>query len=200
MSVSKRVISGWANRVRNMVLASQFVTRAVRCGSFLAQSALRLPLFHGMHRFIGPLLLREGCRLIQVPVNHRPRLYGRSHYNFWNRSLACDHRSVRCRLADAPAGSLSRDPDVAITEVSAGSSNRDTGSSRCTTETRRAKPCRTWSFWLAVGFLGQAFFTARFLVQWLASEKKRDSVVPVAFWWLSLLGGIALLLVCDFPP
>jgi lipid-A-disaccharide synthase-like uncharacterized protein len=48
-------------------------------------------------------------------------------------------------------------------------------------------------FWLSVGFLGQAFFTARFLVQWLASEKKRKSVVPVAFWWLSLLGGTAIL-------
>ena len=68
-------------------LASPFATRAVRFGSFLARSALRLPLFHGMHRFIGPLLLREGCKLIQVPVNHRPRASGRSHYNLWNRSL-----------------------------------------------------------------------------------------------------------------
>jgi lipid-A-disaccharide synthase-like uncharacterized protein len=49
------------------------------------------------------------------------------------------------------------------------------------------------SFWLTIGFLGQAIFTARFLVQWMASEKKRDAVVPVAFWWLSLLGGAALL-------
>src|SRR3954469_14585942 len=49
------------------------------------------------------------------------------------------------------------------------------------------------TFWLVVGFLGQATFTARFLVQWIASEKERDSVVPVAFWWLSLLGGVALL-------
>jgi lipid-A-disaccharide synthase-like uncharacterized protein len=48
-------------------------------------------------------------------------------------------------------------------------------------------------FWLTVGFLGQALFTARFLVQWLASEKERRSVVPVAFWWLSLLGGAAIL-------
>jgi lipid-A-disaccharide synthase-like uncharacterized protein len=47
--------------------------------------------------------------------------------------------------------------------------------------------------WLAVGFAGQAFFTARFAVQWAVSEKKRDSVVPVAFWWLSLLGGTTLL-------
>src|SRR3954453_3468839 len=47
--------------------------------------------------------------------------------------------------------------------------------------------------WLIVGFAGQAIFTARFLVQWIASERKRDSVVPVAFWWLSLLGGLTLL-------
>lgn len=47
--------------------------------------------------------------------------------------------------------------------------------------------------WLVIGFTGQALFTARFLVQWLVSEKKRDSVVPEAFWWLSLLGGLTLL-------
>jgi lipid-A-disaccharide synthase-like uncharacterized protein len=47
--------------------------------------------------------------------------------------------------------------------------------------------------WQIVGFVGQGLFTARFLVQWLASEKKGDTVVPVAFWWLSLLGGINLL-------
>jgi len=46
--------------------------------------------------------------------------------------------------------------------------------------------------WSAVGYAGQALFTSRFLVQWAASEKKRDAVVPVAFWWLSLGGGLAL--------
>jgi lipid-A-disaccharide synthase-like uncharacterized protein len=49
------------------------------------------------------------------------------------------------------------------------------------------------TFWLVIGFMGQALFTARFLVQWVASEKQRDAVVPIAFWWLSLLGGTALL-------
>jgi lipid-A-disaccharide synthase-like uncharacterized protein len=49
------------------------------------------------------------------------------------------------------------------------------------------------AFWLTIGFVGQALFTARFLVQWVVSEKKRASVVPAAFWWLSLLGGAALL-------
>jgi lipid-A-disaccharide synthase-like uncharacterized protein len=49
------------------------------------------------------------------------------------------------------------------------------------------------AFWLIIGFIGQTLFTARFLVQWVASERKHDSVVPVSFWWLSLAGGVALL-------
>ena len=54
-------------------------------------------------------------------------------------------------------------------------------------------PPSATGFWLAIGFAGQAVFTARFLVQWAVSEKSRDSVVPVAFWWLSLAGGLTLL-------
>lgn len=46
--------------------------------------------------------------------------------------------------------------------------------------------------WVGLGFVGQAAFFARMLVQWLASERKRESVVPVAFWWLSLIGGVML--------
>ncbi|WP_133126937.1 lipid-A-disaccharide synthase N-terminal domain-containing protein [Legionella nagasakiensis] len=47
--------------------------------------------------------------------------------------------------------------------------------------------------WLGIGLLGQAIFSARFIVQWLVSEKEKRSVIPVAFWYLSLLGGITLL-------
>jgi lipid-A-disaccharide synthase-like uncharacterized protein len=54
------------------------------------------------------------------------------------------------------------------------------------------------TFWLTIGFLGQAIFTARFLVQWMVSERRQDSVVPVAFWWLSLLGGVTLLAYAVF--
>ncbi|KTD25988.1 MULTISPECIES: lipid-A-disaccharide synthase N-terminal domain-containing protein [Legionella] len=49
-------------------------------------------------------------------------------------------------------------------------------------------------FWLAIGFIGQGIFSARFIVQWLVSEKEKKSVIPVAFWYLSLFGGITLLL------
>ena len=47
--------------------------------------------------------------------------------------------------------------------------------------------------WLVIGFAGQALFTARFLVQWLASERAKRSVVPLAFWYFSLGGGLTLL-------
>jgi lipid-A-disaccharide synthase-like uncharacterized protein len=50
----------------------------------------------------------------------------------------------------------------------------------------------TTTVWLAIGFLGQALFTGRFLMQWLVSETKQASVIPEAFWWLSLAGGVAL--------
>ena len=43
--------------------------------------------------------------------------------------------------------------------------------------------------WKAFGFLGQIFFTLRFLVQWVVSERAGRSTVPVAVWYLSLLGG-----------
>jgi lipid-A-disaccharide synthase-like uncharacterized protein len=49
------------------------------------------------------------------------------------------------------------------------------------------------TFWLLVGFVGQGLFTARFVVQWLVSEHRQHSVIPEAFWWLSLGGGLALL-------
>ncbi|MEO0481214.1 MAG: lipid-A-disaccharide synthase N-terminal domain-containing protein [Planctomycetota bacterium] len=47
--------------------------------------------------------------------------------------------------------------------------------------------------WVLLGFAGQAAFFGRMLVQWLASEKNKRSVVPEVFWWLSLFGAIALL-------
>ncbi len=48
-------------------------------------------------------------------------------------------------------------------------------------------------FWLVFGFVGQAMFTMRFIVQWIASEKKKESVIPLSFWYLSLAGGLIVL-------
>ncbi len=48
----------------------------------------------------------------------------------------------------------------------------------------------SWDWWVAFGLLGQALFGSRFLVQWFASEKRKQSYIPTAFWYLSLIGGI----------
>lgn len=85
--ISRRFISRWANLVRNAILGQSIRDTGCSVRIFSRATALRLPMFQGMHRFMGPLLLREGCNVIQVPVNHRPRIYGCSHYNLWNRSL-----------------------------------------------------------------------------------------------------------------
>jgi lipid-A-disaccharide synthase-like uncharacterized protein len=49
------------------------------------------------------------------------------------------------------------------------------------------------TLWLIVGFAGQALFTMRFVIQWIQSERVRRSVIPEAFWYFSLAGGITLL-------
>jgi lipid-A-disaccharide synthase-like uncharacterized protein len=48
-------------------------------------------------------------------------------------------------------------------------------------------------FWVVFGLAGQFFFFMRFFIQWIASERKRQSVVPLAFWYFSIAGGAALL-------
>jgi dolichol-phosphate mannosyltransferase len=84
---SKRLISRVANRVRNFVLGQSIKDTGCSVRIFPREMAMRLPSFQGVHRFLGPLLLREGCRVVQVPVTHRPRIRGKSHYHFGNRSL-----------------------------------------------------------------------------------------------------------------
>ena len=47
--------------------------------------------------------------------------------------------------------------------------------------------------WILIGFIGQAFFFGRFLIQWIHSERSGRSVIPIAFWYMSLGGGLLLL-------
>ncbi len=51
----------------------------------------------------------------------------------------------------------------------------------------------TNTIWLGIGFLGQAMFSMRFLIQWIYSERERRSIIPVAFWYFSVAGGALLL-------
>ncbi|MBC8287318.1 MAG: lipid-A-disaccharide synthase N-terminal domain-containing protein [Nitrospinae bacterium] len=51
----------------------------------------------------------------------------------------------------------------------------------------------TTSQWLIIGFVGQALFGARFIIQWIVSEKKGESTIPLAFWYCSIGGAVVLL-------
>ena len=47
-----------------------------------------------------------------------------------------------------------------------------------------------WDLWVVFGLFGQMLFGSRFIVQWIASERKKASYIPIVFWYLSLSGGI----------
>ena len=51
---------------------------------------------------------------------------------------------------------------------------------------------------LCIGFFGQGIFASRFIVQWIYSEKKQESSIPVVFWYLSIFGGMGLLIYAIF--
>ncbi|MDJ0838421.1 MAG: lipid-A-disaccharide synthase N-terminal domain-containing protein [Acidobacteriota bacterium] len=48
--------------------------------------------------------------------------------------------------------------------------------------------------WALLGFAGQALFFSRWVVQWIASEKRKESHVPLAFWYISLAGGVLIMI------
>lgn len=52
--------------------------------------------------------------------------------------------------------------------------------------------------WLILGLIGQAIFAGRFVVQWIHSERERRSSIPMAFWYLSIVGAVVLLAYASY--
>ena len=50
------------------------------------------------------------------------------------------------------------------------------------------------AMWIVIGFAGQFLFMMRFLWQWIQSERRKRSIIPIAFWYFSLAGGMTLLI------
>jgi glycosyltransferase involved in cell wall biosynthesis len=84
-SFVKRMSSKIANGIRNRVTHDDVVDTGCSLKVYRKQYLDRLKLFTGLHRFLPTLLKLEGARVIQVPVNHRPRLHGLAKYHLWNR-------------------------------------------------------------------------------------------------------------------
>lgn len=84
-SVSKRLQSRIANAVRRALLKDRTQDTGCSLKAFPRELFLTLPFFDHMHRFLPALVLREGYQVSFVPVGHRPRRAGRSHYGLWGR-------------------------------------------------------------------------------------------------------------------
>ena len=81
----RRVSSRIANGIRNRVTHESITDVGCTLKAFRSEHLRRIPMFTGMHRFLPTLLRMEGARITEVPVNHRPRLYGQPKYNISNR-------------------------------------------------------------------------------------------------------------------
>jgi dolichol-phosphate mannosyltransferase len=93
----KRIASRVANRIRNWVSDEAIADSGCTFRAFRRECLRGLVLYRGFHRFIPTLLRMRGYRVIEVPVNHRPRRFGRSKYGITNRAIVafCDLLAVR---------------------------------------------------------------------------------------------------------
>jgi len=93
----KRVSSLIANAVRNSVLQDRVRDSACTFRAMHRRCLADLPRFQGFHRFIPNLLRLAGHRVIEVPVHHRPRRFGASHYGIRNRLWTASHDLLALR-------------------------------------------------------------------------------------------------------
>jgi len=84
---TKRISSRIANAVRNRLTHEEVHDSACSLRVMRRECAAAIPPYNGMHRFVPTLLRRAGYRVVEVPVNHRPRRFGRSKFGIRNRAL-----------------------------------------------------------------------------------------------------------------
>jgi len=114
----RRLSASIANRVRNCLSAESVQDSGCTFRAFRRECLRDLVLYRGFHRFIPTLLKMRGYRVIEVPVNHRPRRFGRSKYGVWNRAFVAfadllvvrwmKSRRLRYEVAEDLGGDLVR--------------------------------------------------------------------------------------------
>lgn len=83
----KKISSKIANAVRNGLSGENIQDSACTLRAFKKECIEKIPMFDGMHRFLSTLVKREGYRIVEVPVSHHPRRFGKSKYNIRNRMV-----------------------------------------------------------------------------------------------------------------
>ena len=170
----KRVSSKIGNGYRNWRTNERVHDTGCGLKVFRAAILRDIKLYNGMHRFLPTLARMEGYAVTEVPVAHRPRGGGTSHFGVWNRLWKglSDVRTIRWMWKKPPAEGRRGATTPLVSWVA---------------------PLVAFQLFDAVGWVGQACFLLRTLSQWVASERARKSVLPASFWWLSLAGTAALL-------
>ena len=83
----KKISSNVANAIRNRLSGGEIKDSACTLRAFKRECVQNIPVFNGMHRFLSTLVKMEGYRIIEVPVIHHPRKFGKSKYNIRNRMV-----------------------------------------------------------------------------------------------------------------
>jgi len=83
----KKISSKIGNAIRNLLSGENIRDSACTLRAFKKDCIIGIPVFNGMHRFLSTLVKMGGYRIIEVPVSHHPRRFGRSKYNIRNRML-----------------------------------------------------------------------------------------------------------------
>ncbi|OGL06934.1 MAG: glycosyl transferase [Candidatus Rokubacteria bacterium RIFCSPLOWO2_02_FULL_71_18] len=115
----RRLSSRVANRVRNRLSDETIRDSGCTFRAFRRECLRGLVLYRGFHRFIPTLLKMRGYRVLEVPVHHRPRRFGRSKYGVWNRAFIAfadllvvrwmKNRLLRYEVAEDLGGDLIRE-------------------------------------------------------------------------------------------
>ena len=178
--VYKKLQSRVANGVRGAILRDG--TRDSGCGLkvFRREAFLALPYFDAQHRFLPALFRRDGYSIGYVDVIDRPG--------------ACRQVELRA-VGPALVGIREKICPACGGWFAAGRKCLRSRRFECSARFRNYLHevfIMQFDAWVALGFLAQALFGMRFLVQWIASERAGRSIIPTAFWLFSIGGGVLL--------
>jgi lipid-A-disaccharide synthase-like uncharacterized protein len=180
---SRKAASRFANWIRDKVLAGGCPDTSCGLKVYRREDYLVLPYFTSMHRHLPALFLTYGHELAYEPVNDRPRLKGASKYTNLGRVLIGLYNFVgvswlRKRTLLPP---IAADPSGASAAEKARASQVKVGVVEMTLahfESWWTSTPMTELVWITIGFIAQFMFSMRFIVQWVATEKARASIIP----------------------
>ena len=182
---SRKAASRFANWIRDKVLADGCPDTGCGLKIYRRDAYLEVPYFTSMHRYLPAMFLTYGHEIAYEPVNDRPRLRGASKYTNFGRALVGLYdligvswlrKRTRSRRSPKFVGGGYRPWRGSQQAKSKWRPSRnDIGTSGKFGGHRLRAPS---PIWITIGFMAQFMFSMRFIVQWIATEKARASIIP----------------------